>query len=70
MHRDHLELAVQEEAVREILTLGPLEELMEILIQDLQETAPQREVLMVIHFLNLTEDLVKDVIQQDLELKL
>ena len=42
---------------------------MEILTQDLQEVAPPRELLMVIHFLNRSEGLDKDAIQQDLELK-
>ena len=69
MDLDHLELAAQKETVREMLILGLLEELMETLTQDLQEVAPPRELLMVIHFLNRSEGLDKDAIQQDLELK-
>ena len=69
MDLDHLELAARKETVREMLILGLLEELMETLTQDLQEVAPPRELLMVIHFLNRSEGLDKDAIQQDLELK-
>ena len=69
MDLDHLELAAQKETVREMLILCLLEELMETLTQDLQEVAPPRELLMVIHFLNRSEGLDKDAIQQDLELK-